>query len=64
MRMLNFFTAAKPFSSAMIHLSMFFPRGQDTQSIILVRGVTVTQGRGQGRPRSQSQGAQGLTIKS
>lgn len=45
-KMLNFLTAARPFSSAMIHLSMFFPRGQDTQSIILVRGVTVTQ-----RPR-------------
>lgn len=43
-KMLNFLTAARPFSSAMIHLSMFFPRGQDTQSIILVRGVKVTQG--------------------
>lgn len=37
-KMLNFLTAARPFSSAMIHLSMFFPKGQDTQSIILVRG--------------------------
>lgn len=56
-KMLNFLTAARPFSRAMIHLSMFFPRGQDTQSIILVRRVTVTQG--QGRPKSQSKSSPG-----
>lgn len=60
-KMLNFLTAARPFSRAMIHLSMFFPRGQDTQSIILVRGVTVTQG--QGRPKSQSKGNPGTGRK-
>lgn len=58
-KMLNFLTAARPFSRAMIHLSMFFPRGQDTQSIILVRGVTVTQG--QGRPRTRVRAAVKLT---
>lgn len=60
-KMLNFLTAARPFSRAMIHLSMFFPRGQDTQSIILVRGVTVTQG--QGRPKSQIKGSPGTGRK-
>lgn len=60
-KMLNFLTAARPFSRAMIHLSMFFPRGQDTQSIILVRGITVTQG--QGRPKSQSKGSPGTGHK-
>lgn len=60
-KMLNFLTAARPFSRAMIHLSMFFPRGQDTQSIILVRGVTVTQG--YGRPKSQSKGSPGAGRK-
>lgn len=60
-KMLNFLTAARPFSRAMIHLSMFFPRGQDTQSIILVRGVTVTQGHG--RPKSQSKGSPGAGHK-
>lgn len=61
-KMLNFLTAAKPFSSAMIHLSMFFPKGQDTQSIILVRGMTVTQGLG--RPKCLGGGSQELAIMS
>lgn len=56
-KMLNFLTAARPFSSAMIHLSMFFPKGQDTQSIILVRGMTVTQG--PGRPKCLGGGGRG-----
>lgn len=60
-KMLNFLTAARPFSRAMIHLSMFFPRGQDTQSIILVRAVTVTQGHG--RPKSHSKGSPGAGRK-
>lgn len=57
--MLNFLTAARPFSSAMIHLSIFFPRGQDTQSIILVRGVTVTQG--PGSPKRLGAGSPGTS---
>ena len=56
-KMLNFLTAARPFSSAMIHLSMFFPRGQDTQSIILGRTMTVTQG--PGRPKCLGGGSPG-----
>lgn len=43
----------------MIHLSIFFPRGQDTQSIILVRGVTVTQG--PGSPKRLGAGSPGTS---
>lgn len=35
MRMVNFCTAASPFSRAMTHISTWWARGQDNQSIIL-----------------------------